>query len=180
MESKDIIKVLECCGYDEDMCLDCPIAKECESNELILEKKEKILELIKKQQAEIERFTKRQKPTGASGYKIENGKVVFFTNMLGGYREEKENLEEVVKTLNELLHECYSKDEIAFALKCKTEELKTAKTEAYKEFADKLEKSILSQLGISTMEKAEAYYYCLDCIKNILQELTERKEDEGK
>lgn len=56
MESKDIIKVLECCGYDEDMCLDCPIAKECESNELILEKKEEILELIKNQQAEIKRL----------------------------------------------------------------------------------------------------------------------------
>ena len=53
---------------------------------------------INQQQAEIEKFTKRQKPTGASGYKIENGKVVFFTNMLGGYREEKEKLEEVVKT----------------------------------------------------------------------------------
>ena len=48
----------------------------------------------------------------------------------------KENLDEVVKTLNELLQECYSKDEIAFALKCKTEELKTAKAEAVKEFAE--------------------------------------------
>lgn len=56
---------------------------------------------------------------------------------------------------------------------------KVAKTEAYKEFADTLEKSILSQLGISAMEKSEAYYYCLDCIKNILQELTERKEDKN-
>ena len=59
------------------------------------------------------------------------------------------------------------------SLKC---ELKTAKTKAYKEFADGLEKSILSQLGISTMEKAEAYYYCLDCIKNLRQKLIERKE----
>ena len=95
-----------------------------------------VLDLINRQKAEIEKFKSRQKPTGASGYKIENGKVVFFTNMLGGYRYEHKDLEETVKTLNELLQECYSKDEIAFALKCKTEDLKTAKTEAYKEMAD--------------------------------------------
>lgn len=99
---------------------------------------------INRLQAENKKFKDRQKPTGASGYKIENGKVVFFTNMLGGYREEKENLEEVVKTLNELLQECYSKDEIAFALKCKTEELKTAKAEAYKECMEQLDAEIES------------------------------------
>ena len=96
------------------------------------------LVLINRQKAEIERFKNRQKPTAASGYKIENGKVVFFTNMLGGCRIEKENLEEVVETLNELLHEAYAKDEIAFTLKCKTEELKTAKAEAIKEIRDKV------------------------------------------
>ena len=141
-------------------------------------KTENIIAYINRLEAENERFKDRQKPTAASGYKIENGKVVFFTNMLGGCKIVKENLEEVVKTLNELLHEAYSKDEIAFALKCKTEELETAKadikkltsgkciylsddetteycvegpcpnykteaqikTEAYKEFADRLKK----------------------------------------
>ncbi len=97
-----------------------------------------VFERFEEQQAEIARFKNRQKPTVASGYKLENGKVVFYTNMLGGCRIEKENLEEVVKTLNELLQEAYAKDEIAFALKCKTEELKTAKAEAVKEFSDTL------------------------------------------
>lgn len=98
------------------------------------------LDLINRQKAEIEKFKNRQKPTAASGYKIENGKIVFFTNMLGGCKIVKENLDEVVKTLNELLQECYSKDEIAFALKCKTEELKTAKVAAVKEFALELKR----------------------------------------
>ncbi|MEE1139568.1 MAG: hypothetical protein U0M02_13915 [Acutalibacteraceae bacterium] len=87
------------------------------------------LDLINRQEEKIKKFENRQKPTGASGYKVENGKVVFFTNMLGGCKIVKENLEEVVKTLNELLQEAYSKDEIAFALKCKTEELDKAKAE---------------------------------------------------
>lgn len=87
---------------------------------------------INRLQAENKKFKDRQKPTGASGYKIENGKVVFFTTMLGGCKIVKENLEEVVKTLNELLHEAYSKDEIVFALKCKTEELETAKADIKK------------------------------------------------
>lgn len=38
--------------------------------------------------AEVERLQKRRKPTETSGFKIENGKVVFYTNMLNGYRHE--------------------------------------------------------------------------------------------
>ena len=98
---------------------------------------------IKEHMAEIEKLTKRQKPTEASGYKIENGKVVFFTNMLGGCRHEYENLDEVVKTLNELLHEAYSKDEILFHYRCAREELKTARAEAIKEFAERFEQKCL-------------------------------------
>ena len=161
MTDNDIKKALECCIINN--CSECPFYKNwityrCgELRNLTLDLiNRKDAEIVQRQseyetvrksglnwmnkcnelQAEIEKFTKRQKPTGASGYKIENGKVVFFTNMLGGCRHEYENLDEVVKTLNELLQECYSKDEIAFALKCKTEDLKTAKSEAIKEFAE--------------------------------------------
>ena len=124
-----------------------------------------------RQKAEIEKFTKRQKPTGASGYKIENGKVVFFTNMLGGCRHEYENLDEVVKTLNELLQECYSKDEIAFALKCKTEDLKTAKSEAIKEFAERLKEK-----ATSTFYEEHKYVDTED-IDNLVKEMTEVNEN---
>lgn len=120
-----------------------------------------------RQKAEIEKFTKRQKPTGASGYKIENGKVVFFTNMLGGCRHEYENLDEVVKTLNELLQECYSKDEIAFALKCKTEDLKTAKSEAIKEFWNKLKSQNTMDRRIISVESGDT----------LVKEMTEVSEN---
>ena len=66
------------------------------------------------------------------------GTAIYSPNILNGYRYEYKDLEEVVKTLNELLKEAYSKDEIAFALKCRTEELKTAKSDAIKEFASRL------------------------------------------
>ena len=139
MTDNEIIKALECCACETIMyCEDqCPFYKQCENDEQL---SKYALALINRQKAEIEKFKNRQKPTAASGYKIENGKVVFFTNMLGGCKVVKENLDEVVKTLNELLQECYSKDEIAFALKCKTEELKTAKAEAVKEFALELKR----------------------------------------
>jgi hypothetical protein len=113
------------------------------------------IDLINRLQAEVEKFKKRQKPTGASGYKVENGKVVFFTNMLGGCRHEYKDLEEVVKTLNELLHEAYSKNEIVFALKCKTDELDKTKAEV-----ERLQKENENFADIGKMYseiKAEAY-----------------------
>lgn len=113
MTDTEIIKALECCIIKQN-CTDCPQRgnKNCLETAI-----EGVLDLVDRQKAEIDKFKNRQKPTAASGYKLENGKVVFFTNVLGGCRIEKENLEEVVETLNELLQECYSKDEIAFALK---------------------------------------------------------------
>ena len=135
------------------------------------------LDLINRQKAEIERFKNRQKPTAASGYKIENGKVVFFTNMLGGCKIVKENLDEVVKTLNELLQECYSKDEIAFALKCTTEELKTAKAEAVKEFAErfteKANKTTIIYVADTTIQEQETGWYqiSIEDFNNILKEM---------
>ena len=45
------------------------------------------------------------------------------------------------------------------------------KAEAYKEFAERLEKSILPQLSCSTLEKKEAYYFCLDNIDNLSKEM---------
>ena len=133
MESKDIIKVLECCGYDEDMCLCCPIAKECESNEFILEKKEEILDLIKNQQAENERLKKEVKKC-------------------------KEHYKMACSERNEFL-----------------ESLENAKAEAYKEFADRLKEKYTTRY----CQKEPRYVYSVlfEDIDNLLQELTERKED---
>ena len=55
--------------------------------------------------------------------------------------------------------------------------LPIARAEAVKEFAERLEKPILSQLGISTLEKSEAYHFCLDEIDNLVKEFTEGKAD---
>jgi hypothetical protein len=52
-----------------------------------------------------------------------------------------------------------------------TEYTATAKSEAIKEFAEMLKEVILPQLGISTMEKSEAYYFCLDEIDNLVEEM---------
>lgn len=177
MTDNEIIKALECCISTDNIvpkCEGCPydgddLLRPCNYNLM-----NDSIALISRQKAEIERFTKRQKPTGASGYKIENGKVVFFTNMLGGCRHEYENLDEVVKTLNELLHEAYSKDEIAFALHCKTEDLKTAKSEARKEFAERLKKVMVA---INKDINGYCEYRTDDCeIDNLLAEM----ESEGK
>lgn len=160
------------------------------------------LDLINRYEEKIKKFENRQKPTGASGYKIENGKVVFFTNMLGGCKIVKENLEEVVKTLNELLQEAYAKDEIAFALKCKTEEIETLKAEverlntyldvigystdkikaeAYKEFAERLKAEMVKSKYVLTVSPyARACNAVIDFwateIDNLLNELVGKKD----
>ena len=83
--------------------------------------------------AEIEKLHKLQKPTETSGYRIENGKVVFFTSILNGYRHEYSNIEEVVNDMNVMLQNAYKNDEIYLHYKGK---LQTAKSEAIKEFAE--------------------------------------------
>jgi len=57
------------------------------------------------------------------------------------------------------------------------EEIRTAKIEAICRFAERLEKSILSQLGVSTAEKVEAYYFCLDELSNLKDSMTEEKNE---
>lgn len=54
MTDNDIIKALECCGFDEDMCLDCPIQCDCEKDtEAMIDRAKAILDLINRQKAEI-------------------------------------------------------------------------------------------------------------------------------
>ena len=57
MTDNDIIKALECCGVDEDMCLDCPIQCDCEKDtEAMIDRAKAILDLINRQKAEVERL----------------------------------------------------------------------------------------------------------------------------
>lgn len=50
-------------------------------------------------------------------------------------------------------------------------QIEKAKAEAIKEVVGRLQKSIISQLGISTLEKKEAFLFCLDEIDKIEKEL---------
>ena len=56
---------------------------------------------------ELESFKRKMQPTAASGYKYENGNIVFFTDILNGYREEYDTTDKIVSQLNLLLHERY-------------------------------------------------------------------------
>ena len=44
-----------------------------------------------------------------------------------------------------------------------------------REIFEEIKKPILSQLGISTMEKKEAYHYCLDVLDELKKKYTEEK-----
>lgn len=48
------------------------------------------------------------------------------------------------------------------------------RAEAIKEFVERLERRILPQLTCSTLEKKEAYCFCLDEIDNLVKEMTEK------
>lgn len=48
--------------------------------------------------------------------------------------------------------------------------------EIFKFYAERLKKTILSQLGISTMEKKEAYHFCIDEIDNLVKEMERSNE----
>lgn len=53
MKDNEIIKALERCGFDEDMCLDCPIQCDCEKDtEAMVDRAKAILNLINRLQTE--------------------------------------------------------------------------------------------------------------------------------
>ena len=124
-----------------------------------------ILDLINRQKAEIETLNSRKKPTVTGGYKIENGKVIFYSDMLNGYRHEYKDLEEIVKELNLYMHTDYKNIELISHYKHKAQ---TDKTEAIKEFAGRLK---------SAEYYTETGVYCLDDddIDNLVKEMTESK-----
>ena len=154
MTDSKIIKALECCiQVDGDVCNVCPLydkksgclggdlrkpaldlinrqkaqlEKKDTEIDILIRKKETLSNEISELRAEIERVEKLQKPTETSGFHIKNGNIVFYTNILNGYRYEYKNLDEVVKELNLMLHQNYSSDEIISHYKG---ELETTKAE---------------------------------------------------
>lgn len=62
---------------------------------------------------------------------------------------------------------CDSCDRIALTSAEHKHCIEQAKQDVAREIFEEIEKPILSQLGISTMEKKEAYYFCLDIIADL-------------
>lgn len=85
-----------------------------------------VKELVDEAKEELARVRTMMQPTAASGYKVENGKIVFFTDILNGYREEYSTLEQVAGQLNLLLHECYRLMELEAHLRFKRTPMKVA------------------------------------------------------
>ena len=180
MTDEQIIKALECCCKSFGNCTKCPYKEvDCvtTSGKSLLLKD--ALDLINRQKAEIERLHKLQKPTEASGFKIEDGKVVFYTNMLNGYRHELKDLDEVVEELNLMLQEAYKTDEIAGYLRALQEQYKTAKSEAIKEFAKKYKEYIKNFTGRFTdgmrfTVNLDAILFAVDFVADkLVKEMTE-------
>ena len=71
MTDNDVIKALDCCCNHAD-CRACPKLKE--KSGCVQRAIREGLKLINRLKAENESLKKRQKPTAASGYKVENGK----------------------------------------------------------------------------------------------------------
>lgn len=143
--------------------------------DILIRKKEALRDEVAEQKAEIERLQKLQKPTKTSGFIIQNGKVVFYSNMLNGYRHEYKDLDEVVKELNLMLQSCYKCDEVVSHYKGN---LKTAKSEAYREFAERL-KEISKEVTVAYVadtsiqeHKTGMFYYQKEDFDNLVKELT--------
>lgn len=83
-------------------------------------------------------------------------------DLINRQKAEIERLTNIVDDGAEVCHNCHSKY---------AEKIKQVKAEAVKEVVNRLQKLIISQLGCSTMEKKEAYYFCLDVIDNIEKEM---------
>lgn len=104
MKDNEIIKALERCGFDEDMCLDCPIQCDCEKDtEAMVDRAKAILDLINRQQAENERLSLIVKDLGKAGVSVD--KLITLKDAKSEAIREFENL-----LINNLIHETYSRD----------------------------------------------------------------------
>ena len=167
LTNKHIAESVECCVKAD--CKSCPLShykdftNDCEKHIIGVLRDENV-----RLKAEVERLHTLCKPTEASGFRTEKGKVVFYTNILNGYRHEYNDLDEVVKELNLMLQNAYKNDSIIGFYKNTIEEqvskLKTAKSEAIREFAERLKKKIFPFPFAKISE-----------INNLVKEMTEGK-----
>lgn len=95
--------------------------------------------------------------TKARGFKVENGKLVYFTNILEGYRHEFKDLQEICKEMNGMMekHDSYMA-QIEF-WKCDAETYKIWKDkliEELKQASEKVRRETIKEL----VEFAEDFF----------------------
>ena len=120
---------------------------------------------------ELDRLHKLQKPTETSGYRIENGKVIFYTDILNGYRREYKDLEEIVKELNLYMHTDYKNIELISHYQHKAQ---TAKAEAIKEFAERLKKEFKPEINYGVVANCAIKLF-RNTIDYLVKEMTEKE-----
>jgi len=98
-------------------------------------------------------------------------------NLINRQKAEIENLREeneIYRRVNFLI--AGQRDERDKEIVSLESELKTAKSEAIREFAERLKNLIYPQLSISTYEKGEAFHFCLDEIDSLVKEMAEERK----
>ena len=82
-------------------------------------------DFINSQQAQVDFYKKHEKTNGVSGFMVVNGKIVFYVNILDGFRYVYNDLDEVVKELNRMLQNYCDKEGVIKSLQA---ELKQAQS----------------------------------------------------
>ena len=116
MSDEKIIKILECCAYN-DGCKGCKYSKQCDGAEHLIN----ALDLIKRQKAEIERLQKE-------------------VNLVSILFQDVQERAEEYKLKIENLQNVISNQQIEISAKIE----KQIKSEAYKEFTEKLKEEFLN------------------------------------
>ena len=182
MKSKDIIKALEEWikelqdDYKRLQLLDAPMDCFEKSHVDNIRVLSNVLELIKSQQAEIEKLKKENAIIIKQAF-AENRTTA--TAIKAEFEQQRRTVEYIKRLEAEIERlkaelDCYKK----WYFKA-VEDLKTAKTEAYKEFADRLDKHFVKKKNELPNEFIVNKFFELfkNSIQIVLKELTERKED---
>ena len=180
MTDNEIIKAFRCCYLKEDLCEECPCLKDekCTDMGNVFNIPKQILDLINRQKAEIENY----KQIAENQQSVSMDKEVEIKRLRKAYLKQQEifaeqslenerlkaEVERLQKYHDDMEDAIYSFREDHAKVKFFKKEIKA---EAVKEFAERLQNSILPQLSCSTLEKKEAYYFCLDNIDKLLKEM---------
>lgn len=154
MTDKEIIKALECCASEQCDCDDCPINDYCRehSDEMI----KQMLDLINRLKADNERL---------------NGNLKFVRGTVERQKAEKERL----KTVLDIWQAGYASMEKG--VRKLEEQLATAKSEAYKAFAERLITERLAVIALKgkSNDFAEGFQSALNYVEeqanNLLKEM---------